>query len=208
MNQNNTTGAQSISAFASELAGRLALKKATLAAFALSMATNVVLAATIAFADTKDRIVVLPAEPTKSFWLDNHAVSADYLEQMGVFVLQLALNNSPETFDYNTKKLLKYVTPDHRGETELRLVAQGRKLKTANSSINFLPQAVEVRPEEMRVAVQGSLRQFIGNKQTSARTKCWLVDFDYSGGRLWVEAIHEADCKKPFEALNEKKDIV
>lgn len=111
---------------------------------------------------------MLPAETTKSFWLDNKTVSADYLEQMSIFALQLALNNSPETFDYNVKKLLSYVAPEDRGETELQLVSQGRRLKASNASVHFMPESVEVRPAKLQAAVTGSIRQFIGNSKTSS----------------------------------------
>lgn len=67
MNSSHKPTGQSIAAFTSELASRLALRKATLGIFALSMVTNVVLAAGLAFADRTERTVVLPAEPTKSF---------------------------------------------------------------------------------------------------------------------------------------------
>ena len=108
--------------YVSEVSSRLALRTSVVYAFAASLVTNVVLAAGIASIERQERIIVLPAETTKSFWLDNKTVSADYLEQMSIFALQLALNNSPETFDYNVKKLLSYVAPEDRGETELQLV--------------------------------------------------------------------------------------
>ena len=109
--------------YVSEVSSRLALRTSVVYAFAASLVTNVVLAAGIASIERQERIIVLPAETTKSFWLDNKTVSADYLEQMSIFALQLALNNSPETFDYNVKKLLSYVAPKDRGETELQLVS-------------------------------------------------------------------------------------
>lgn len=115
----------------------------------------------------KNRVVVLPAEITKSFWLDADGVSPEYLEQMGLFALQLALNNSPETFEHNQRKLLQYVSPEQRGATEVFLTAQGRRMKSANASVHMLPEAVETRASTMQVSVRGNVRQFIGDKLTS-----------------------------------------
>lgn len=187
--------------YAAEVSSRMAVKKSVYFAFAASLLTNVLLAGGIAFADREDRVVVLPAEITKSFWLDQKAVSPDYLEQMSIFALQLALNNSPETFDYNQRKLLQYVTPEERGHTDLLLTAQGRKLKNANASIHFLPESVEVKSAVLQAAVSGTVRQFIGNNQTSSSKKCWVIQFAYEGSRLWIKSIHESGCKKPFEAI-------
>lgn len=187
--------------YCAEISSRLALKTAVIYAFGFSLLTNVLLAGGMVFADRRDRVVVLPAEITKSFWLDQKDVSPDYLEQMSVFALQLALNNSPETFDFNQRKLLSYVAPEARGQTELALIAQGRQFKNANASIHFLAESVEVKPALLQAAVTGTVRQFIGNTQTSVSKKCWLVEFSYQGSRLWIQAIRESSCKKPFEAL-------
>lgn len=194
-----------IQEYVSEVSSRLALRSAVIYAFALSIVTNVILSCGIVFSERKDRVVVLPAEITKSFWLDQKTVSADYLEQMSVFALQLALNNSPETFDFNQKKLLSYVAPEERGETELALIAQGRQLKNANASIHFLAESVEVKPTALQASVTGVVRQFIGNTQTSMRKKCWVIQFSYQGSRLWIRSIHESSCKKPFEPLISKE---
>lgn len=191
--------------YVSEVSSRLALRTSVVYAFAASLVTNVVLAAGIASIERQERIIVLPAETTKSFWLDNKTVSPDYLEQMSIFALQLALNNSPETFDYNVKKLLSYVAPEDRGETELQLVGQGRRLKASNASVHFMPESVEVRPAKLQAAVTGSIRQFIGNSKTSSMRKCWTVQFSYLGSRLWINTIRESDCRKPFEPLSEDK---
>ena len=105
--------------YTTEISARLALRSFFIYAFAASLIVNVILAFGLIVLDKKDRVVVLPAEITKSFWLDANGVSPEYLEQMGLFALQLALNNSPETFEHNQRKLLQYVSPEQRGATEV-----------------------------------------------------------------------------------------
>lgn len=131
--------------YTAEISARLALRSFFIYAFAASLIVNVILAFGLIVLDKKDRVVVLPAEITKSFWLDANGVSPEYLEQMGLFALQLALNNSPETFEHNQRKLLQYVSPEQRGATEVFLTAQGRRMKSANASVHMLPEAVETR---------------------------------------------------------------
>lgn len=155
--------------------------------------------------EDKSRIVVLPAEPSKSFWMDDKIVSPEYLEQMSSYLVQLALNNSPETFEHNMTQLLKYADPEKRGDIELMLLKQGRQMKSSNSSTSFIPQSVEVLPRSMKVAVSGNVRQFIGNVLTSTTQKCWTLQFRYAGTRLWVQSMHETNCKKPFENSSKKE---
>lgn len=124
--------------YTTEISARLALRSFFIYAFAASLIVNLILAFGLIVLDKKDRVVVLPAEITKSFWLDANGVSPEYLEQMGLFALQLALNNSPETFEHNQRKLLQYVSPERRGATEVFLTAQGRRMKSANASVHML----------------------------------------------------------------------
>lgn len=139
--------------YTTEISARLALRSFFIYAFAASLIVNVILAIGLIVLDKKDRVVVLPAEITKSFWLDADGVSPEYLEQIGLFALQLALNNSPETFEHNQRKLLQYVSPEQRGATEVFLTAQGRRMKSANASVHMLPEAVETRASTMQVSV-------------------------------------------------------
>ena len=193
--------------YTTEISARLAMRSFFIYAFAASLIVNVILAFGLIVLDKKDRVVVLPAEITKSFWLDADGVSPEYLEQMGLFALQLALNNSPETFEHNQRKLLQYVSPDQRGATEVFLTAQGRRMKSANASVHMLPEAVETRASAMQVSVRGNVRQFIGDKLTSMQKKCWIVKFTYRNSRLWLETMQEADCKRPFEPMKPTGEI-
>ena len=89
---------------------------------------------------------MLPAEPSKSFWMDDKTVSPEYLEQMSSYLVQLALNNSPETFEHNMTQLLKYADPEKRGDIELMLLKQGRQMKSSNSSASFIPGRLKFFP--------------------------------------------------------------
>ncbi|WP_462373732.1 type IV conjugative transfer system protein TraE [Turicimonas muris] len=190
--------------YTSELASRLAVRKFFIYAFAASLGVNLILAGGIVAMEDKSRVVVLPAEPSKSFWMDDKTVSPEYLEQMSSYLVQLALNNSPETFEHNMTQLLKYADPEKRGDIELMLLKQGRQMKSSNSSTSFIPQSVEVLPRSMKVVVSGNVRQFIGNVLTSTTQKCWTLQFRYAGTRLWVQSMHETNCKKPFENSSKK----
>lgn len=77
--------------YTTEISARLAMRSFFIYAFAASLIVNVILAFGLIVLDKKDRVVVLPAEITKSFWLDANGVSPEYLEQMGLFALHSLL---------------------------------------------------------------------------------------------------------------------
>ena len=70
--------------YTTEISARLALRSFFIYAFSVSLLLNVILAVGLTALDKEDRVVVLPAEITKSFWLDADSVSPEYLEQMGL----------------------------------------------------------------------------------------------------------------------------
>ena len=159
--------------YTTEISARLALRSFFIYAFAASLIVNVILAFGLIVLDKKDRVVVLPAEIAEVFLAGCQRRLSGVLRANGLFALQLALNNSPETFEHNQRKLLQYVSPEQRGTTEVFLTAQGRRMKSANASVHMLPEAVETRASAMQVSVRGNVRQFIGDKLTSMQKKCW-----------------------------------
>jgi conjugal transfer pilus assembly protein TraE len=190
-----------------EVAARLLVRRLFVVGFAASVATNVLLSAAVLSVEPKTQTIVLPAEPTKSFWLDDEKVSPEYLEQMALFVVQLTLNNSPETMRYNIEKVLRYVEPASRGALDVALTAQARALKQSSASTAFVAGSVEVQDGLMRAVVKGKLRRFIASQLTSTTPSCWIVEFHYAGGRLWVKTLREADCKKPFDSQPEGETL-
>jgi conjugal transfer pilus assembly protein TraE len=91
-----------------------------------SLATNVLTAAALATKSNTHRQTLVPPEISKTFWVEDRNVSAEYLEQMALFALQLALNNTPSSAEFNARQLLKYVAPASYGEIEKTLLAGAR----------------------------------------------------------------------------------
>lgn len=71
--------------YTTEISARLALRSFFIYAFAASLIVNVILAFGLIVLDKKDRVIVLPAEITKSFWLDARRCLAGVLRADGTF---------------------------------------------------------------------------------------------------------------------------
>ena len=102
-----------------------------------SIAANLVTALTAHRLIGSERVIVVPPAVHKSFWVENDKVSAEYLEQMAYFLIQLALNVTPQSVDYQSKLLLHYVAPASYGEIKTAMTIVGERLKRDSASTVF-----------------------------------------------------------------------
>jgi len=190
----------------SDIQARLGIKAVLIYGFAGSIACNVLLAAAFAAKDNTHRQTIVPPVITKTFWVEDDAVSPEYLEQMGTYVLQLALNNTPSSAEYNARQLLKYVAPASYGALEKTLLAGARDMKENAATTVWSPSTATPYPEKNAVAFAGVRTTWIGEKRTSQEPKTYLIRFAYSGGRLFVRELSEVNQKDPLkEVANETK---
>lgn len=164
-----------------------------------SFATNLFLSIALASADRTHRETMVPPDIKRTFWVEDSKVSSEYLEQMGTFLMQLALDNTPASAEYNARMLLKYAAPASYGELERVLLVNAKRLKEDNASTVFSPRAVTPNDKENSIAFSGVLTTFIGDKRVSELQKNYLVKLGYSAGRIYVLEMRETDAKQPFK---------
>ncbi len=160
--------------------------------------SNLVLAFWVVTASTAEKTIIVPAELTKSFWVQGDSVSPEYLEEMADYISGLVLTYNPANIDYRVKTFLKYADPRAYGELESKLYEDAEQSKRNRISSVFFPQ--EARIKGSKVALTGVLDTMVGSKPTNSRQATFLVDFDYRGGRLFVRKFVEVKRDKPFES--------
>lgn len=181
----------------SDIQARLGIKAVLIFGFAASLTCNVLLA--IAFAAKSDthRTTIVPPNITKSFWVEDNAVSPEYLEQMGAYVLNLALNNTPVSAEFNARQLLKIVTPGSYGQLERTLLAGAREMKENAATTVWSPSTATPHTDRNAIVFAGVKTTWIGDKRTSQEQKSYLVRFTYSGGKILLREIAEINPKEP-----------
>jgi conjugal transfer pilus assembly protein TraE len=105
-----------------------------------SMLVNLVLALFAVRLSGHERIVIVPPNIHKTFWVESDRVSSEYLEQMGYFLMQLTLNVTPQSVDHQAKLLLQYAAPASFGELRTALLAAAERLKRDGASTVFSAQ--------------------------------------------------------------------
>ena len=187
-----------------DIAFRTGIKRAFQLFLAGSLLTNLLLAVALTMADRTHRETMVPPEIKKGFWVEDSKVSGDYLEQMGLFLVQLALNNTPISAEYNARTLLKYVGPASYGEIEKLLLGNAKRLKEDNASTVFAPSQVTASDKENAVAFSGVFSTYISDKRVSQVQKDLLVKFGYSSGKVYILELRETDPKQPFKDQDKK----
>jgi len=157
-----------------------------------SVAANIVTALIAYRLVGYERVIVVPPAVHKSFWVENDRVSAEYLEQMGYFLMQLALNVTPQSVDYQSRLLLQYVAPASYGEVKTAMTVVAERLKRDGASTVFSARNVTTDERALKVSIQGSLTTFIGDRRVSDVTKSYLVELQYALGKLTIKSFKEA----------------
>lgn len=164
-----------------------------------SVAANIVTALIAYRLIGYERVIVVPPAVHKSFWVENDKVSAEYLEQMGYFLIQLALNVTPQSVDYQSRLLLQYVAPASYGEIKTAMAIVAERLKRDGASTVFSARNLTTDERALKVSIQGSLTTFIGDRRVSDVTKSYLVELQYALGKLTIKSFKEVTVNDPLD---------
>jgi conjugal transfer pilus assembly protein TraE len=186
-----------------DLEARANLKRTFQLVLVASLVTNALLAAAWAMADRSVRYVFVPPEISQSFWVEGDRIGPEYLEQMGLFVLQLTKTVTPQSVDYQTSQLLRYAHPQAAADLERRTKAGALRLKGDNVSTTFGVRGVyrDPNPANFRVAFGGTYDTWFGATRVGSVPKTFMVVFAPSGSRFFVKDLVETSEKDPFTPL-------
>lgn len=164
-----------------------------------SMLANVALAALAMHLADRERVIVVPPEIHKTFWVESGRASAEYLEQMAYFLVQLTLNVTPQSIDHQSRLLLRYAAPAAYGELRSALATAAERVKRDGASTVFSAQDIAVDERAQRVGVRGLLTTFISDRRVSEVSRGYLVELEYAGGRIFLKAFRETSANDPLE---------
>ena len=164
-----------------------------------SMLTNLILGAFAFRMSSHERVVVVPPTVHKTFWVEDERVSAEYLEQMGYFLMQLTLNVTPLSIDHQSKVLLQYAAPAAYGELRTALSSAAERLKRDGAATVFSPRDLIVDERSLKVGIRGQLTTFISDRRVSEVAKGYVVEFQYTAGQIFLKSFRETNPNDPLE---------
>jgi conjugal transfer pilus assembly protein TraE len=144
---------------------------------------------------TEIQTVLVPPEITRPMWIGKDKVSAEYLEDMAMFMSALIFNVTPLGAEIQGDKLKRYICAEGYGEIDA-LIRQGtERLKRDGASTTFSPRQLKTEALIKRVTMPGQLNVYIGEKRVSEASKTYVMDFENRTGKLCVKAIYEQQTK-------------
>jgi conjugal transfer pilus assembly protein TraE len=140
-----------------------------------------------------ERVIVLPPEVRREFWVEGNRFSPEYLEEMAVYFLHLALDVNQTTLPYNTEMLARYSDTETGNYLRNKYEKDIKKLKQNDASTTFEVKEVTVYPDRNIVRAEGRLNRFIGSKQIGDSQEVYEVSFKTYRGRLFFKEIKQRD---------------
>ena len=164
-----------------------------------SLLVNVALSVLTLRASGRERIVLVPPTINKTFWVESERVSAEYLQQMAYFLMQLTLDVTPHSVDHQSGVLMQYAAPASYGELRATMAANAERLKRDGASTIFSPRDLVVDEATQRVGVRGQLTTFISDRRVSEVSKGYSIELQYAGGRVFLKAFRETHPHDPLQ---------
>lgn len=201
-----------ISDYAESLKKQTGLSKLVIYFLFVSVAVNLLLAIKVFTSQDRVREVIVPPSFNKSFWVDDQAVSKEYLEQMSMYFAHLLLDLSPGNAEYQQAELLKYVDPESYGQLSKELTNTTYRLKQVNASTWFAPSTLDIDEKHKNVKINGIWIEAIGDQISRRTTRSFEIQYVYKGGKLLIKSLADtskASDKTPAfeqEAPKENKD--
>lgn len=81
-----------------------------------------------------ERVILIPPEVRREFWVEGNRFSPEYLEEMAVYFLHLALDVNQTTLPYNTEILSRYADVEAVNYLREKYEKDIKKLKQNDAS--------------------------------------------------------------------------
>ena len=171
----------------------------------LFLAIGLILNATVF--KSNDRVVIVPPQVTKQFWIESKRAAPEYLEQMGMFFAMLGGNLSPENAEYNVSLLIHHIGGSSgTSDAKADLAAQALYIKKNNITQSFYPSAVNVDPEYNTVTIEGEVIRNIGTTKISREKMFLRMKFYLENYKLWLQEFYTEYPGRDKKAAKEERE--
>lgn len=135
---------------------------------------------------SKERVIIMPPQISKEFWVESNKASPEYLEQMAAFFATLGGNLSPANAEYNASILMGYINTSKYGDIKRDLSAQAQYIKKHNITQAFFPISVNVDHATSSVTVSGEVVRNIGTVRIDKEMMLIRMKFAMENYKIWL----------------------
>ena len=167
--------------------GKLIKQRNTSLVFAVVvLITNILLGIKILW--HSDRIVVVPPEIRKEFWVEGNRASSTYLEQMSLYFTKQMLDMTPETAGEIRTTILRHVASGYYSAFSQNLIEQEKYLKDNSITTIFFPKSIRVDEKNKAVKVTGQIKQMVANTLVTEEEQTYMLKYQYDGVRFLISS--------------------
>jgi conjugal transfer pilus assembly protein TraE len=138
-----------------------------------------------------ERIILVPPNIARTFWITQSEASPEYLSEMSAFFAYLRLNLTPENADSQRQLLLRYVDPRFYGPINNALILERDRITKEHISTAFYPVNIRVDAKRNTVIITGDFVSNMGLTQLSLERVSYQLHYRYDQGRLLVSQFQE-----------------
>jgi conjugal transfer pilus assembly protein TraE len=149
-----------------------------------SLVLGILLAATFAVAEKRDREVVLVPTLRDPVTLSSVAVSPEYLEMVTRDIAALALNRSPETLTWWMNSILGFTDERARGQVKKDLMKIVAEQQGSQITQFFTPDMLQVDPVHLQSQVGGIVHTVVASKEVTNEHRTFRFTWAYNGVSL------------------------
>ena len=181
-----------------EIAARTSIKVAFQLLLVGSVVTNCLLAVGVLTADRTHRETLVPPVIHQTFWVEDTKVSGTYLQEMGLFIINNALDVTPSSAQFQAELILKYASPKSYGALQKDLFANALRMKEGNVSTFFAVTAYTIDEATQKIAFTGTLSTILGDKTVSAEPKAYSMQFGMENAKVVLMELRETQVAAPL----------
>lgn len=157
-----------------------------------SIVLNVLLVVLLFCMIGRERVVIVPPEIKKSFWLTSNHVSPEYLSEMALYLNGLSFNLTPSNASIQHHLLLRYVDPSYYEKLKTKFIEIEDKVKKEHITMAFYPSSPpQVDANKLIAQITGDLQYTVGDIHLPPKRVTYQYGFRYSQGQLMLTSFPE-----------------
>lgn len=141
-------------------------------------------------------IVLIPAGFSKKSQITNSTMSASYIDQMAIMMVNQRLNVTPDNIDVENASILQYVNPAYYADFKKQLDLDEATIKSQKITSAFYISDVESNSQDLIAKVTGTLKRWVGDRQIASSQKVYDLKFSRHGYQLLLDSFVEINKDK------------
>lgn len=141
---------------------------------------------------TENKILVLPPQISKEFWLTDKQLSESYFEQVSYFIADRVLSISPENANNSLVSIMGFLSnnPKEVKDIKKKIKDQAEFIKRENLYQSFYPQTFKGDYKNNILEVTGNLKIYVGTLFTKEiKDAKFLIEYTINNGKFTIKNI-------------------